>query len=216
MHPSLLDTLLAPVARGVVATIQAMGHPGVALLMALESACIPLPSEITLPFAGYLVAKGVLNLHLAAAAGAIGCLLGSWVAYAVGFFGGRPLLMRYGKYVLLSHHDIELADRWFTKYGDGAVFIGRLLPIVRTFISLPAGIARVPLLKFSLLSLLGSWIWSYALIYAGVKLGEHWERLREAAHSFDTAIAGLLLLAVALYIWRHLGGRMPLAKPNRH
>lgn len=215
MHPGLLDTLLAPIARWTVATIQAMGYPGIALLMALESACIPLPSEITLPFAGYLVAKGVFNLHLAAAAGAIGCLLGSWVAYAVGYFGGRPLLMRYGKYVLVSHHDIELADRWFAKYGDGAVFLGRLLPIVRTFISLPAGIARVPFLKFSAFSLVGSWIWSYALVYAGVKLGEHWERLREAAHSFDTAIAGILVLAVALYVWRHLGGRTALAKPNR-
>lgn len=212
-HSSLLDTLLAPVINWITATIQSLGHGGIVLLMAIESACIPLPSEIILPFSGFLVAKGVFNLHLAAAAGAFGCLFGSWVAYGVGYYGGRPFLERYGKYILISSHDMDLADRWFSKYGDGAIFVSRILPVVRTFISLPAGIARMPILRFSILSLVGSWLWSYALIYVGALLGEHWGQLRERAHGFDYLIAALLLIGIIVYVWRHVSTIRTNAKP---
>lgn len=211
---SVLDAILAPVIVWIMATIQSMGHGGIVLLMAIESACIPLPSEIILPFSGFLVAKGIFNLHLAAAAGAFGCLFGSWVAYGVGFYGGRPFLERYGKYILISSHDMDLADRWFSRYGDWAIFLSRILPIIRTFISLPAGIARMPFIRFSVLSLLGSWIWSYALIYVGAKLGEHWERLRQMAHGLDYLIAGLLLVGIIAYVWRHVGGLQRNVSPS--
>jgi membrane protein DedA with SNARE-associated domain len=203
-HVSLLDSILAPVAAWVAATLGHTGHLGVVGLMAIESACIPLPSEIILPFSGYLVSRGVFNLHLAALAGAFGNLLGSWLAYALGYYGGRPFLERYGRYLLMKPHDLDLADRWFARYGMGAVFLGRVMPIVRTFISLPAGIARVSLVPFSILTFLGSWIWSYGLIYAGVKLGEHWDQVRAVGHRFDTAIALLIAVGLLTYLWRHL------------
>src|SRR5215467_10089239 len=132
----------------IVATISALGYSGIVLLMAIESACIPLPSEIIMPFSGYLVSTGELNLWGVAVAGAVGCVLGSLVAYYVGLFGGRPLVLRYGRYLLVSHHDLELADRWFARHGDITIFVGRLLPVVRTFIAFPAGVARMALGKF--------------------------------------------------------------------
>lgn len=195
---------MSVIAGFVIAVISQLQYVGIALLMAIESACIPLPSEIIMPFSGYLVSKGTLNLWLVSVAGAIGCVLGSWVAYAVGAWGGRPMAERYGKYVLLSHHDLDLADRWFSRYGEATIFIGRLLPVVRTFIAFPAGVSRMPLPRFTIYTFLGSLIWCWVLAFIGLRLGEHWDTLGVYFHRFDTVIGVAILLLAAWYVWRHL------------
>jgi len=188
-------------------TISASGYIGIALLMGIESACIPLPSEIIMPFSGYLVFTGRFNLVWAATAGAIGCNLGSVVAYWIGAYGGRPLVERFGRYVLLSHHDLDRTTRFFEKYGGVTVFLGRLLPVVRTFIALPAGIAKMPQLRFHVYTFLGSWPWCFALAYAGQKLGEKWHtdpRFKEAFHRFHMVIVVLLAIGVVWFLWTHI------------
>ncbi len=206
----MLDSLLAPVAAWIVAVISALGYAVVAGLMAVESACIPLPSEVIMPFVGYLASTGRFNLALAATAGAVGCNIGSTLAYAVGARGGRPLAERWGRYVLLSPADLDRAERFFRQFGGPAVLVGRLLPVVRTFIALPAGTARMPQLPFQLYTFVGSWPWCYALAYVGYLLGERWDsdpRLRAAMHRFDLAIVALLVLGLGWFAWRHLRGR---------
>lgn len=191
----------------IVATISTLGYGGVVLLMAIESACIPLPSEIIMPFAGYLVSKGEMNLWLVGLAGAVGCVLGSMVAYWVGMYGGRPLIEKYGKFVLISHHDLDLADRWFAKYGEIIVFTSRLLPAIRTFIAFPAGVARMNVPRFIIYTFAGSLPWCLALAYVGKKLGEQWDqdpRLKTLFHRFDFVIGIVLVLGVAWWIWRHV------------
>ena len=182
--------------------------PGVVVLMAIESACIPLPSEIIMPLAGWMLIK---EQHLpaaftlaAGAYGALGCTLGSLVAYGVGMRGGRPFLTKYWKYLLIHRHDLDMADRWFEKRGSWAAFISRLLPVVRTFISLPAGIARMNPLKFLIYTFVGSFIWCTALAYGGYQLGEHWEEIRAAMRPFDPVIIVLGIVLVGLYVYRHL------------
>ncbi len=185
-------------------TIATLGYGGVALLMAIESACIPLPSEIIMPFAGYLVYTGHFSLHGAALAGAVGCILGSVPAYYLGQYGGRPVIERYGRYVLLSHHELDLADRLFSRWGQWVVLVGRLLPVVRTFIAFPAGVSRMNMTKFVVYTFVGSYPWCYGLAWVGMKLGERWNtdpRLKAAFHRFDAAIGLLLVLAVALFVW---------------
>jgi len=206
----LLDSLLAPVASWIVGVISAAGYAGVAGLMAVESACIPLPSEVIMPFAGYLASTGRFSLVLAATAGAVGCNVGSTLAYAVGARGGRLLVERWGRTILLSPGDLDRAERFFRRFGGPAVLVGRLLPVVRTFIALPAGIARMPQLPFQLYTFVGSWPWCYALAYVGYLLGERWDsdpRLRAIMHRFDLAIAALLVLGFGWFVWRHLRGR---------
>ena len=189
-------------------TYQLMGWPGVVVLMAVESACIPVPSEIIMPFAGWMLIKErALSVTYTIAAGAYGALgntIGSAVAYAIGMWGGRPFLERYGKYVLISRHDLELADRWFIKSGSWAIFASRLLPVVRTFISLPAGIARMHFIKFLIYTFVGSFIWSWGLAYGGYQLGEHWEQLRAVMRPFDPFIIAALVGLIAFYIYRHI------------
>jgi membrane protein DedA with SNARE-associated domain len=188
-----------------------MQWPGVVLLMAIESACIPFPSEIIMPLAGWMLIKeanlSVWSVLMAGAYGAIGNTIGSIVAYYIGMWAGRPLILKYGKYVLLSRHDLDLADRWFSKSGSWTVFISRLLPVVRTYISLPAGIAKMNITKFIIYTFAGAFIWSTGLAYGGYLLGEHWESLRNAMRPFDPVIIGLILVAVGLYVWRHLKHR---------
>jgi membrane protein DedA with SNARE-associated domain len=203
---SMLDTIVASVAGLITATISAIGYPGILLLMAIESACIPLPSEIIMPFAGYLVSSGRFNLVLVATFGALGCNVGSTVAHAVGMYGGRPLVERWGAYVLMSRRDLDLAERFFARYGSATVFVSRLLPVVRTFIALPAGMARMPQLKFQLYTFAGSWPWCYALAYVGLKLGERWDsdpRLRTFLHRADAVVVVVLLVGLAWYVRRH-------------
>src|SRR6201988_1272608 len=191
----------------IVVTISTLGYSGVVLLMAIESACIPLPSEIIMPFAGYLVSKGEMNLWLVSIAGAVGCVLGSMVAYWVGMYGGRPLIEKYGKYILISHHDLDLADRWFSKYGEIIVFASRLLPAIRTFIAFPAGVAWMNIPRFIIYTFAGSLPWCLGLAYVGQKLGEQWDKdptLKTLFHRFDFVIGILLVLAAARWIWRHI------------
>ena len=185
-----------------------MQWPGVILMMAIESACIPLPSEIIMPLAGWMLIKNqglpVTYVLLAGLYGAIGNIIGSIVAYGVGMWGGRPFLQRWGKYVLITNHDLEVADRWFTKYGSLSMFVSRLLPAVRTFISLPAGIARMNFIKFIIYSFIGAFIWSTGLAWGGYLIGEHWEQLRTAMRPFDWLIISLVVIAIAYYIYRHV------------
>lgn len=176
--------------------------PGVVVMMALESACIPIPSEAIMPLAGWMLIKekglGLAYLLLAAFWGALGNLLGSLLAYWVGKKGGRPLLLTYGRYLLISPQDLALADRFFQRHGTKAVFISRLLPVVRTFISLPAGMARMGLPRFVVYTLAGSFPWSLGLAYGGFALGENWELIREYMRPFDIPI---LLAVLALIAW---------------
>lgn len=185
-----------------------MQWPGVVVLMAIESACIPLPSEIIMPLAGWMLirnqALGPLYVLVAGAYGALGCVIGSVIAYGVGIKGGRPLLEKYGKYILVSRHDLDRADRWFKRYGNLSIFISRLLPVVRTFISLPAGIARMHFGKFVVYTFLGSFPWCAGLAYGGYILGEHWEQIRVAMRPFDPIIVGVVIALIAFYIYRHL------------
>lgn len=191
--------------------ITVIGYPGVALLMGIESACIPLPSEIIMPFAGYVVYQGHMSLWLAATAGAIGCNLGSLIAYWIGAYGGRPLVERYGRYVLMSKHDLDRVDHYFQKYGDITVLLGRMLPVVRTFIALPAGIARMPQLRFHLYTFIGSWPWCFLLAYAGMKAGESWDSpnstLKQVLHKADAAVVLLVVAGLVWFLWSHLKNR---------
>jgi membrane protein DedA with SNARE-associated domain len=191
----------------IVATISLLGYSGIVLLMAIESACIPLPSEIIMPFSGYLVYTGRFNLWAVGVAGAVGCVLGSLVAYWVGARGGRPFIEKYGRYVLISRHDLDLADRWFSRYGEVIVFASRLLPVIRTFIAFPAGVARMDLKRFVIYTFLGSLPWCLGLAYVGQLLGEEWDKndtLKTWFHRFDFVIGLILLAAAVWWVWRHI------------
>lgn len=201
---SALDNILVPVVNFIQETITHLGPLGVILLMAIESCNIPLPSEAILTFAGYLVSIKVLDFHEAAFAGAFGCVVGSVPSYYLGYFGGRPFIEKYGKWFLISKKDLEIADKWTSKYGVWAFFICRMLPVVRTFISLPAGILRSNFPLFIFFTFVGSLIWSYLLVYLGVKLGQHKEKLTAIWHQFDYAIVTICILLVAIYIYRHI------------
>ncbi len=187
---------------------QTMGWPGVVIAMAIESACIPLPSEVTMPLAGWMLvqAQGLTQTFLLVAAfwGAVGNTIGSVITYWIGARGGRPLLEKYGKYILISKHDMDLADRWFARWGEATAFFSRMLPVVRTFISLPAGIARMNFARFTVLTFAGSFIWSGLLAWAGFAFGEHWREVRDAMRPFDLPIIIVALLLFALYVYRHL------------
>ena len=199
----LFSHLLAPLSRFIIWIISGLGYGGIVAAMAIESACIPLPSEVIMPFAGYLVSQGQFSLWGISVAGAAGCMLGSAAAYAVGAFGGREFILKYGRYVLITPKEVAWADRWFARYGMAATFVSRLLPIIRTFISLPAGVARIPFGRFLLYAFLGSLPWSWALGYAGLLLGEHWEQVGGILHSLDVVIAAALALGAAWFAWHH-------------
>ena len=200
----MASTILSAIGGFIITTISTLGYGGIVLLMAIESANIPLPSEIIMPFSGFLVAQGQFNLPLAGLFGAIGCVLGSILSYWLGMVGGRPLVERYGKYIFISHHDLDLADSWFKKRGELTVFVGRLLPIIRTFISFPAGIAKMPFWRFILYSFLGSLPWCLFLAYIGQKMGENWGKIRNYFHGLDYLILILIVLLIIWWIWRHL------------
>jgi len=202
------ERILAFLVQFVTHVIQAGGYAGIVALMGIESACIPLPSEIIMPFAGFVVYQGHFNLWWAATAGALGCNLGSVVAYWIGAKGGRPLVERYGKWVLMSHHDLDRMTYFFDKYGSITVLLARLLPVVRTFIAFPAGIAKMPQLRFHIYTFAGSWPWCLGLAYAGMKLGESWDDphspFHEMFHRFHNFVIALLLLGIVWFLWSHL------------
>lgn len=200
-----IERIIAAVAGVITGFISATGYLGVVLLMAIESACIPLPSEIIMPFAGYLVATGKLNLLAVATAGAIGCNLGSIPAYALGKWGGRAAIVRWGRFVLIDTHDLDMAERFFARFGGVAVLIARMLPLIRSFIAFPAGIARMPLLRFHVYTFVGSWPWCFGLAWIGKTLGARWNddpRLSAAFHRFDVVIA-LVIVGAAVWFVRH-------------
>lgn len=208
----MIEQILLLLAGFVKSVISSVGYSGIAVLMGIESACVPLPSEVIMPFAGYLVYAGRFSsLALVATLGAVGCNLGSVVAYEVGAYGGRPLIERFGKYILMSRHDLESSESFFQRYGSITVFVGRLLPVVRTFIALPAGIVRMPRGKFHLYTFMGSWPWCYGLAYCGYKLGESWDtdpRLKHWLHRFDALILLALLAGAAMFVRNHWRNRV--------
>jgi membrane protein DedA with SNARE-associated domain len=204
----MTEKLLAAVFLFIKWIISATGYWGIVALMAIESACIPLPSELIMPFAGYLVYTGRFQLLWAATAGAIGCNLGSVIAYELGYFGGRPMVEKYGRYILLSRAELDWADRFFLRWGHAAIFIARMLPVVRTFIALPAGIARMPRLRFHVYTFLGSWPWCFGLAYLGMKLGENWRVLGKYFHQFDLVIGVVLVVGVVWFVWTHWKNRL--------
>ena len=208
--------IVAALATWIVGVISAAGYAGVLGLMAIESACIPLPSEIIMPFSGYLVSTGRFNLFLVATAGALGCNVGSAVAYAVGRYGGRPFVDRWGWLVLLDHADLDRAERFFARFGAPAVLIGRLLPVIRTFIALPAGMARMRQVPFHLYTFIGSWPWCLGLAWIGYALGSKWNsdpRLHGILHWLDAIVVVVALLVVAFFVRRRLRERPPRGVP---
>jgi membrane protein DedA with SNARE-associated domain len=195
---SIVETL----SNFIITVIERLGYVGVFVGMTLESIGFPLPSEIIMPFAGYVVWEGRLTLLGVTLAGTLGCLAGSLVAYAIGAYGGRPLLERYGKYVLIRASELDRAEQWFEKYGEGAVFISRLLPVVRTFISYPAGIVRMDVKRFSAYTVLGSLPFCFAFAYMGVVLGPHWEDIRGLFRYFNIAVIVGVVVLIGYLIYR--------------
>jgi len=200
--------LIAALAHFVIATISSLGYAGIAVLMALESACIPIPSEVILPFAGYLVSTGRFDLWLVAIVGALGCNIGSTIAYAVGYAGGRPLVERFGRYILLDRAELTRVEGFFARYGSVTVLVSRMLPVVRTYIALPAGMARMNFWKFQAYTFIGSLPWCLALAYVGFRLGKAWEtnpRLHAVMHDFTIATVAVLACLIVWYevrVWR--------------
>jgi membrane protein DedA with SNARE-associated domain len=208
----MIANIIAALSAFIISVISRLGYPGIVLLMAIESACIPLPSEVIMPFSGALTIPSIaaqygrepFTLLLVAVFGALGCNVGSVIAYEIGYYGGRPLVEKYGAYILLSKQELDWADRFFHRYGSSAVFISRLLPVVRTFIALPAGIARMPRLRFHVYTFVGSFPWCLMLAYVGRVLGEKWEtdpRLKTWFHRFDAVIMAVIVAGAAWFVW---------------
>jgi membrane protein DedA with SNARE-associated domain len=208
---AFIDTIVIPFLNGLYG---AVGYVGVMLAMAIESAMVPLPSELVLPYAGFLVSDpgqvepltgGRWDYWIVVVVATIGNTLGSLVGYAIGAYGGRPFLERWGRYLLIRPHEIELAERFFQRYGSATAFFSRLLPVVRTFISFPAGVARMPIGRFIVFSTAGALPWSMALVFAGQQLGARWVEIRHALQPFDLLIAVIVVLAVVAFVWWRLG-----------
>ncbi len=212
MHP------LSHLANGIMALIAAWGYAGILLWMTLESACIPIPSEVVLPFSGFLISQGKMAFLPAVTAATLGCALGSWLAYGVGAWGGRPAAERYGRWLLISRQDLDRGEAWFQRHGGLTVLLSRMLPVIRTFISLPVGVARMPWGRFTFYTVLGSLPWCWALIWAGWILGRRWTVLGGYFHRFDMAIAVALGAAVIFWIWLHWqrGRRNPVLEGHPH
>lgn len=192
------------IADTVIAIIEQFGYWAIFAGMFLESACIPVPSEVVMPFSGFASSRGVLSFWTVVAVGTIGQLLGSIATYQIGKNGGRHLVEKYGKYVLISKRDIKKADDWFEKRGDATVLFTRMMPVVRTFISLPAGISRMNFGKFVVYSAIGIIPWTLLLTYVGVKMGENWDKIRDVFHGLDLVIGAVLVGAVFIYLRAHL------------
>jgi membrane protein DedA with SNARE-associated domain len=204
------EKIVALLVHFITQTIQSGGYAGIAALMALNSSGIPIPSELIMPFSGYLVYLGHFNLILVVIAGSFGCNIGSAVAYWIGAKGGRPLVLRYGKWVLMSQHDLDRMTWFFQRYGSIAILVGRLLPVVQTFVAFPAGIAKMTRLRFHLYTTVGSLIWYFCLAWAGMKLGQRWDsdpRLEQLFHRFHLVVELAIVLAAVWFVWSHLNRR---------
>lgn len=200
--------MLENVAQWIIHVISTLGYPGIILTMAIESALIPLPSEVIMPFSGFLVSTGKFNIHLVAISGAVGNLIGSLLAYGLGYWGQeaviRKFIKKYGKWILVTEKELDSAERLMTKYENSIILLSRIVPGVRTIISLPAGIAHLPILRFIILTFVGSLVWSYFLAYIGFTLGENWQTLGVYFHSADAIIGVGLALLIGLYIYHKL------------
>jgi membrane protein DedA with SNARE-associated domain len=199
----MITDIIFAVTTWITHVISSMGYTGVALLMAIESAAIPLPSEIIMPFAGFLVESGRFSLWGLALAGAIGSTVGSYATYYLGFYGGRKLIQKYGHWIHISETELAWTEKFFERLGPLSTFVGRILPVFRTFISIPAGIAKVPLIPFLIYAFVGSFIWSYFLAWLGFRLGEHWHDLENYFRKFDIAIGVLIVGVLVWWIYVH-------------
>ena len=205
----LLGSLTDPIVDFAVDVVDAMGLAGVFVLMMLESACIPVPSEATMLFAGFRVAEGEYSLVAAVLVGSFANLVGSWIAYWLGYIGRVDILEKHGRKLHIKKSHLEWADRWFERHGDATVFFSRMLPIIRTFISLPAGVARMPFWRFSVLTFLGCLPWVFLLTFIGQEAGEHWEDWKDSLHYVDYAVAAMIVIGIAYLLIRRRRGGQP-------
>ncbi len=199
----------------IVLGISALGYFGVAALMALESMIAPVPSEVVMPFAGYLVAQGRFNFWIVLAASSLGSVIGSLLSYYIGSYGGRPLVIKFGKYLLLEEEHLDWTENWFRKYGDKTIFISRFIPVIRHLISIPAGIARMAMNKFLVYTFMGATIWNFILLYAGFKLGAHWEKIHAFSKELDVIFIAAVILFLAYFIWAHRRKKMNHGKDEK-
>jgi membrane protein DedA with SNARE-associated domain len=197
---ALLASITDPLVNAAVDVVDALGLPGVFLLMLLESACIPVPSEATMLFAGFNVSRGEYSLVVATLVGTAANLVGSWIAYAVGYYGRIDILERHGRKLHIKQSHLATADRWFARHGDATVFFARMLPIVRTFISLPAGVAKMPFWRFSVLTVLGCLPWVFLLTFIGQQVGERWEQWKDSLHYVDYAVAAIIVVGIVYLV----------------
>ncbi len=206
---SFIDAIISGLGTFARNVAESTGYFGIIVTMALESACIPLPSEVVMPLGGAFAQQGILNFWGVVFAGTAGNLIGSILAWWVGLKGGRPFIEKYGRYVLLSEHSLQTAERWFARHGESTVFFSRMLPIVRTFISLPAGIGKMPFRRFCLFTFIGAIPWNWLLTFLGFKLGEGWEeKYSKYYHEFQAVIAVLIVIGFVWFIWHHVRGRI--------
>lgn len=196
--------VLAQVSFFIVGFITTTGYFGIFVLMTLESAAFLIPSEVTMPFAGFAASGGILNFWAAVAAGTAGNLIGSLILYFVGFYGGRPLAEKYGSFIWINKKELEWTDKFFLRHGEKTVFFGRLLPVARTYVSFPAGLARMPVGRFVFYTTAGSFLWSLFLVYVGWKLGENWQMIEVYFRRADIIIAAIIGGAIILFVWRHI------------
>lgn len=209
----IIKTLLV----SIIENLSKLGHLGIFIAMSIESACIPLPSEITLPLAGYMVYLQKATLLSMTFVSTLGCLFGSLFAYTVGYYGGRPFIKKYGKYILISEKDIDKADKFFEKRGQATIFFGRMLPVIRTFISLPAGIARMNVFKFTILSVLGSLPWCFLFIFLGKKFGENYSKVENYFKNLNyVVIIGVIALVVFFVLWKVKENKKINSKTNEN
>ena len=201
----LIQQIVEYLAGFIMWGINEMGYFGVGLMMCIESCNIPLPSEIIMPFAGFLSSQGKMNLWWAGVAGALGGTVGSQLGYAIGYFGGRPFVLKYGKYFFITHHELEMADRWIMRWGSKIAFLSRLLPVIRTFISTPLGIVRAPFWRFSVYTFVGSLPWCWALAYVGKVLGDNWQSVGKYFHRADLIVLACVVggaLVIVVHLWK--------------
>lgn len=202
-----MHAVIQAVTSWITTNITNLGYFGIVIMMGIESACIPLPSEIIMPYGGYMVSQDParFNIWMMGVAGALGCVWGSVLAYWAGKYGGRPFVERFGKYILIRHKDLDRADAWFARHGDAAIFFSRLMPVVRTFISFPAGVSRMPFWRFVVYTFLGSFPWCLGLAYVGKILGDNWkDELGKYFHGADVVIVAVFLILAALYVYHHI------------
>jgi membrane protein DedA with SNARE-associated domain len=206
----VFDFLNGPVRELVTELYNAVGYVGVAIWVAIESVIIPIPSELVLPFAGFLVGEGTSlepltgqpwNLALTTIAGTIGAVVGALVAYGIGFFGGRPIIERFGRYLGISAEDLDRTETFFQRHGGKAAFLGRMVPVIRSLVSFAAGVAKMPLAPFVLFTALGSLPWTLLLVFAGQQLGSNWETIGTVLKQFEYAVLGLLVAIAVAWIW---------------